>query len=160
MEPHHGPGKHEYLFSNSVLQSDAIISIPKYKTHRRTGVTMALKNHMGLPALKTPPPFHAGPHRKREVINTQMLLRERDCTPDTRPGGGESFHRRQGCITLASTGWVWSSRFIKTIQDTLTKACGRQRHFVANPARCQPYCFLFRQGRKHPRYDPENATFA
>jgi uncharacterized protein (DUF362 family) len=52
MKEHHDPGKHEYLFPKSVLESDAIIGIPKYKTHRRTGVTMALKNHMGMPAWK------------------------------------------------------------------------------------------------------------
>jgi uncharacterized protein (DUF362 family) len=52
MRKHHGPGKHEYLFPRSFLESDAVISIPKLKTHRRTAVTIALKNFMGLPALK------------------------------------------------------------------------------------------------------------
>lgn len=52
MYQHHSGGRHEYVFPNSVLQSDAIISIPKLKTHRRTGVTLALKNFMGLPASK------------------------------------------------------------------------------------------------------------
>ena len=52
MRKHHGPGKHEYLFPKSFLESDVVISIPKLKTHRRTAVTMALKNFMGVPALK------------------------------------------------------------------------------------------------------------
>lgn len=52
MFKHHSNGKHEYLFPMSLLQSDAVISIAKLKTHRRTGVTLALKNFMGIPALK------------------------------------------------------------------------------------------------------------
>ncbi len=49
---HHSGGRHAYLFPRSVLESDVIISIPKMKTHRRTAVTLALKNMMGLPAGK------------------------------------------------------------------------------------------------------------
>ncbi len=52
MYKHHANGKHEYLFPKSFLDSDVVISIPKLKTHRRTAVTLALKNFMGLPALK------------------------------------------------------------------------------------------------------------
>jgi len=52
MEKHHSNGKHEYLFPKSFLESDVVISIPKLKTHRRTAVTLALKNFMGLPAWK------------------------------------------------------------------------------------------------------------
>lgn len=52
MEKHHSDGKHEYLFPQSFLESDVVISIPKLKTHRRTAVTLALKNFMGLPAWK------------------------------------------------------------------------------------------------------------
>ena len=52
MHKHHSDGKHEYLFPKSFLESDAVISLPKLKTHRRTAVTLALKNFMGLPALK------------------------------------------------------------------------------------------------------------
>lgn len=52
MYKHHSDGKHEYLFPKSFLESDVVISIPKFKTHRRTAVTLALKNFMGIPALK------------------------------------------------------------------------------------------------------------
>lgn len=52
MYKHHKDGKHEYLFPKSFLESDVVISIPKLKTHRRTAVTLALKNFMGIPAWK------------------------------------------------------------------------------------------------------------
>lgn len=49
---HHSGGKHEYLFPQSVLDSDVIINIAKLKTHRRTAVTLAIKGFMGIPAWK------------------------------------------------------------------------------------------------------------
>ncbi|MGV7223011.1 MAG: DUF362 domain-containing protein [Nitrospinales bacterium] len=52
MYKHHSNGKHEYLIPNSFLQSDVVINIPKFKTHRRTAITLALKSYMGIPALK------------------------------------------------------------------------------------------------------------
>jgi len=52
MVKHHSKGKHEYLIPNSFLQSDVVINIPKFKTHRRTAITLALKSFMGIPALK------------------------------------------------------------------------------------------------------------
>lgn len=52
MRKYHGPGKHQYVIPQSFLDSDVVIGIPKLKTHRRTAVTLCLKNYMGIPALK------------------------------------------------------------------------------------------------------------
>jgi uncharacterized protein (DUF362 family) len=52
MYKHHRNGRHEYLFPRTFLKSDVVINIAKLKTHRRTGVTLALKNYMGIPAYK------------------------------------------------------------------------------------------------------------
>lgn len=61
MYKHHSNGKHEYLIPNSFLQSDAIINVPKFKTHRRTAVTLAQKGFFGIPAWKdTLPHFITG----------------------------------------------------------------------------------------------------
>jgi uncharacterized protein (DUF362 family) len=61
MQKHHTAEKHEYLFPNSLLASDVVISFPKLKTHRRTGVTLALKNFMGIASLKDSlPHFRVG----------------------------------------------------------------------------------------------------
>jgi len=46
----HSEGRHEYLLPKSVLAADAIISIPKLKTHRRAGVTLSIKGFFGLVA--------------------------------------------------------------------------------------------------------------
>jgi len=44
----HNKSKHEYLISNTFLKADVVISLPKMKTHKRSGVTLALKNMIGI----------------------------------------------------------------------------------------------------------------
>lgn len=45
---HHRPGVHRYRIANSLLDSDVVINLPKWKTHVKTGVTGALKNFIGV----------------------------------------------------------------------------------------------------------------
>ena len=45
---HHRRGHHEYGMPASVLRADVIINLPKLKTHKKTGVTLALKSVIGL----------------------------------------------------------------------------------------------------------------
>ena len=46
--PHHTDGRHEYSIPNTVLAADVVINIPKLKTHKKSGVTLALKSCIGL----------------------------------------------------------------------------------------------------------------
>jgi uncharacterized protein (DUF362 family) len=48
MLKHHNPTTNEYLISQSVLDADLVINIPKLKTHRKGGITAALKNLVGI----------------------------------------------------------------------------------------------------------------
>lgn len=45
---HHNGNKHEYCVSKTVLSADVIISVPKMKVHRKAGVTLNLKNLIGI----------------------------------------------------------------------------------------------------------------
>jgi uncharacterized protein (DUF362 family) len=45
---HHGPGRHRYSLSNTVLEADLFITVPKLKTHRKAGISVALKNVVGI----------------------------------------------------------------------------------------------------------------
>jgi uncharacterized protein (DUF362 family) len=45
---HHRRGRHEYGMPATVLGADVIINLPKLKTHKKTGVTLALKSVIGL----------------------------------------------------------------------------------------------------------------
>ena len=45
---HHSSGRHEYLLSATCLNCDVLINIPKLKTHKKTGLTCAMKNLVGI----------------------------------------------------------------------------------------------------------------
>jgi len=49
---HHRGEVHEYLFSGSALNSEMIVNLPKLKSHKKVGVTLSLKNLVGLNADK------------------------------------------------------------------------------------------------------------
>lgn len=55
---HHTNGHHEYLLSETVLSADLILNLPKLKTHKKTGVTLALKNMVGINGDKNLLPHH------------------------------------------------------------------------------------------------------
>jgi uncharacterized protein (DUF362 family) len=46
--PHHRDGRQEYSIPRTVLDADVVINIPKLKTHKKSGVTLALKSCIGL----------------------------------------------------------------------------------------------------------------
>ncbi|MFP6640584.1 MAG: DUF362 domain-containing protein [Myxococcota bacterium] len=54
----HSSGKNAYLLSETVLSADLIINLPKLKTHKKTGVTLALKNMVGINGDKNWLPHH------------------------------------------------------------------------------------------------------
>lgn len=45
---HHTGGVHEYSISRTVLEADCVINLPKLKTHKKTGLTVCLKNMVGI----------------------------------------------------------------------------------------------------------------
>lgn len=55
---HHHGDVHEYLISKTVLDADCVISIPKLKTHKKTGLTACLKNMVGINGNKNWLPHH------------------------------------------------------------------------------------------------------
>lgn len=49
---------HEYLISKTVLDADCVISVPKFKTHKKVGLTVNLKNLVGINGNKNWLPHH------------------------------------------------------------------------------------------------------
>src|SRR5262249_55455396 len=45
---HHNPQHSEYLISRTILEADLLINVAKLKTHRKTGMTGAMKNLIGI----------------------------------------------------------------------------------------------------------------
>lgn len=58
MRQYHNTNYNKYLISKSVLSADAVISLPKLKTHRKAGITASLKNNIGIIGHKDCLPHH------------------------------------------------------------------------------------------------------
>ncbi|HEX8455708.1 MAG TPA: DUF362 domain-containing protein [Pyrinomonadaceae bacterium] len=54
----HAPGRHQYLVARAVLEADVVINLPKLKTHKKAGITCALKNLIGINGNKEFLPHH------------------------------------------------------------------------------------------------------
>lgn len=55
---HHEGERHEYLLCRTPMDADVLINLPKLKTHKKVGVTCALKNLVGINANKNWLPHH------------------------------------------------------------------------------------------------------
>jgi len=54
----HASGRHQYLVAKEVIEADVIINLPKLKTHKKAGITCALKNLIGINGNKEYLPHH------------------------------------------------------------------------------------------------------
>jgi uncharacterized protein (DUF362 family) len=54
----HKPGRHQYLIARESFDADVILNLPKLKTHRKAGMTGALKNLVGVNGNKDYLPHH------------------------------------------------------------------------------------------------------
>jgi uncharacterized protein (DUF362 family) len=54
----HSPCRHQYLVAKEAIEADVIINLPKLKTHKKAGVTCALKNLIGINGNKEYLPHH------------------------------------------------------------------------------------------------------
>ncbi len=55
---HHSDGRHQYRLSKTVASADVFINVPKMKTHKKVGVTICLKNLVGINAGRNWLPHH------------------------------------------------------------------------------------------------------
>lgn len=64
-EAHHRKGTHQYYISNTFLDADVLIGVPKLKTHEKAGMTCNLKNLVGINGDKSwLPHFRKGSARR------------------------------------------------------------------------------------------------
>jgi uncharacterized protein (DUF362 family) len=54
----HRRSRHSYVVSRTVLDADTVICVPKLKTHSKTGITVCLKNMVGIIGSKNCLPHH------------------------------------------------------------------------------------------------------
>jgi uncharacterized protein (DUF362 family) len=79
---HHSEGKHEYLVAKLALDADLFINLPKLKTHKKVGVTISLKNLVGingdknyLPHYSTGTPRSGGDELPDDRIGSRLQSR-------------------------------------------------------------------------------------
>ncbi|MBX3243159.1 MAG: DUF362 domain-containing protein [Acidobacteria bacterium] len=54
----HSKANHQYLISKYIIDADVVINLPKLKTHKKAGITCALKNLVGINGNKEYLPHH------------------------------------------------------------------------------------------------------
>lgn len=54
----HRPGRHCYLVAREIIEADLVVNVPKLKTHKKSGITGALKNLVGINGHKAFLPHH------------------------------------------------------------------------------------------------------
>lgn len=58
MKRTHVQGRHQYLVARELIEADVVFNLPKLKTHKKSGVTGALKNLIGINGHKEYLPHH------------------------------------------------------------------------------------------------------
>lgn len=87
LKSHHNCERHEYYVSKYILDADVIINIPKPKTHRKAGVTIALKNLVGINARKEYLPHHTNGSVQEggdEYLNMSLLKSLKNVVQDSK----------------------------------------------------------------------------
>jgi len=58
LRSHHHDDIHEYMISRTIMEADCVINLPKLKTHKKTGITVSMKNLVGINGNKNWLPHH------------------------------------------------------------------------------------------------------
>lgn len=122
----HRPGSHRYFVSQSVLDADLFINLPKWKSHQKSGITCALKNLVGingdkayLPHFRRGAPKWGGDEyrdKNRWLYFAQTALREK-------------FQKRSGAAyRLLKPGWEWLKK-IRGIETRYEKSSQSSKTF-------------------------------
>ena len=119
----HSEGRHEYLIAGSALKCDLFINVPKLKTHHLLGITVAMKNLVGINGDKNYlPHFRLGfadrggdqyPRRTPGLLLRYWILRYAmpmlTSHPTLMKAWGRLlalFHRAGGKNPYAGGGWI------------------------------------------------------
>lgn len=128
----HRKGSHRYFVSQSVLDADLFINLPKWKSHQKSGITCALKNLVGingdkayLPHFRKGAPKWGGDEFRDEnrwLYLAQTRLRER-------------FQKRSHLVyRILKPGWELIKRF-RGIETRLTDPkADSKRFYIAGGA--------------------------
>jgi uncharacterized protein (DUF362 family) len=95
----HAPGRHQYLVARDIIDADVVINLPKLKTHKKAGMTCALKNLIGINGNKEYLPHHrvGGSKRGGDCYPGDSLIKQ----------ALEHVWDRQNMATSFAAGKMW-----------------------------------------------------
>ncbi len=137
----HSAGRNAYLLSETVLRADLIVNLPKLKTHKKTGVTLALKNLVGINGDKNWLPHHTVGAQGDEFPGGALVDRLRSRAVDV-ARGWLARGRATGLLAPRAPAGMGGARRRVHPQRQLA----RESHHVAHGLRSQPRTSLFRRG--------------
>ncbi len=141
----HGNGRHRYLVARDVLDADVVINLPKLKTHKKAGITCALKNLIGINGNKEYLPHHriggadlggdCYPGKSRVKSMLEYAADQQNLTdPERRDEFGAGVATQLNRVLAPDGRQSRHRRFVE-----------RQRHDLAHGPRSQPRsCFTAR----------------
>jgi uncharacterized protein (DUF362 family) len=122
--PHHSPIVNRYSFSKTVLSSDVLIHVPKLKTHKKAGVTLAMKSVIGLsnrkywmPHYQAGWPPHGDEYPVKPSLGDRVFLK---LSRFPMPGGHSlilNFPKTMGHRPIADGSWPGNDTLWRTILD-------------------------------------------
>ena len=155
MQKRHHAALHEYVVPQAILDADVVLSLPKLKTHRKVGLTAALKNLVGINGHKDCLPHHrcgSTAEGGDEYLNRSWFKRLQtrldeaiDCAPQSPANGVRRLLgrvvRRLGCWIdrdpYEEGSWHGNDTLWRTVLDLnrLLIYAGREGHMTATPQR-------------------------
>ena len=110
----HAPGRHQYLVSRDVIAADVVINLPKLKTHKKAGLTCALKNLVGINGNKEYLPHHrlGGSDRGGDCYPGNSLIKR----------ANERVADAQNMTASLTMGKLWQGAALQL--DRLTRLAG------------------------------------
>ncbi len=108
---HHSGGVHEYMISRTALEADVFICVPKLKTHKKVGVTLSMKNLVGINGQKNWLPHYA--------------LGSPDDNGDQFPSGGARRALENRLVLSAKKGMLRQNRFLIALSRRTKKLAYR-----------------------------------
>jgi uncharacterized protein (DUF362 family) len=112
MVQHHNLDSHQYLIPHAVLDSNVVLNIPKLKTHRKVGISVSLKNLVGINGHKDWLPHHSnlssqeGGDEYLHPSRRKRLDTAFDERIDIIPQRWKKYVYRFGRLALRLSGWV------------------------------------------------------
>lgn len=153
---HHTGGRHEYRISKTVATADVFINLPKMKTHKKVGVTLCLKNLVGINSGRNWLPHHTDgdaasggdqfPERSLRNRSERWGIRNLERLTQTNPKVFAPFYRfaKRICTPI----WGHTNQAIRSGNWHGNDTCWRMVHDINR-------CTLYSDGTAFPTARPK-----